>query len=95
MEPRNGHVEQCWLATRGSPHRLHADVREVVIEPRREHSRKPDCIFERIERLVRGPCLELFARPVSPGLTRPGWTCWGDEIPRDEMAPPARSGRRA
>jgi N6-adenosine-specific RNA methylase IME4 len=83
-------TEQVWLATRGNPRRLHADVREVIIEPRREHSRKPDCVFERIERLVRGPHrLELFARPTSPGLTRPGWTVWGDEIPRDAMTPPA------
>jgi hypothetical protein len=35
--------------------------------------------------LVRGPYLELFARPTSPGLTRPSWTCWGDEIPRDQF----------
>lgn len=77
--------EQCWLATRGKPRRLHADVRQVIVEPRREHSRKPDCVHERIERLVAGPCLELFARPASPGLTRPSWTCWGDEIPRGQM----------
>jgi N6-adenosine-specific RNA methylase IME4 len=68
--------EQCWLATRGNPRRLYADVREVIIEPRREHSRKPDCVHERIERLVAGPYLELFAR-----RERPGWLCWGDEIP--------------
>jgi N6-adenosine-specific RNA methylase IME4 len=67
--------EQCWLATRGNPRRLHADVREVIIEPRREHSRKPDCVHERIERLVAGPYLELFAR-----RKRAGWTVWGNEV---------------
>jgi N6-adenosine-specific RNA methylase IME4 len=67
--------EQCWLGTRGSPKRLDAGVRQVLIEKRREHSRKPDGIHERIERLVAGPYLELFARQ-----TRPGWTCWGNEV---------------
>ncbi len=66
--------EQCWLATRGSPKRLNADVRQVILDKRREHSRKPDCIYERIERLVIGPYLELFARQHHPG-----WDSWGDE----------------
>jgi N6-adenosine-specific RNA methylase IME4 len=66
--------EQCWLGTRGNPKRLNADVRQVLIEKRREHSRKPDGIHERIERLVAGPYLELFARQ-----SRPGWTTWGNE----------------
>jgi N6-adenosine-specific RNA methylase IME4 len=60
--------EQCLLATRGSPKRLHKDVRQLVVAPRRQHSRKPDEIRERIERLVAGPYLELFARS-----RRPGW----------------------
>ena len=66
--------EVCLLATRGKPKRLNADVRQGIIEPRREHSRKPDCVYERIERLVEGPYLELFAR-----TQRPGWTAWGNE----------------
>lgn len=66
--------EPCLLATRGKPRRLNADVRQGIIEPRREHSRKPDCVHERIERLVAGPYLELFAR-----RSRPGWTTWGNE----------------
>jgi N6-adenosine-specific RNA methylase IME4 len=66
--------EPCLLATRGKPKRLNADVRQGIIAPRREHSRKPDGIHERIERLVAGPYLELFAR-----RSRDGWTTWGDE----------------
>lgn len=72
--------EQCWLATRGSPKRIHADVRQCILEPRREHSRKPDCVYGRIERLVEGPYLELFAR-----TQRPGWTVWGNQT--DKFAP--------
>lgn len=67
--------EFCLIGTRGRPKRVSADVRQGIIEPRREHSRKPDCVHERIERLVAGPYLELFARQ-----TRPGWTCWGNEV---------------
>jgi N6-adenosine-specific RNA methylase IME4 len=67
--------EPCLLATRGKPKRLSAGVRQGIISPRREHSRKPDCVHDRIERLVSGPYLELFARQ-----TRPGWTSWGNEV---------------
>lgn len=66
--------EVCLLATRGKPKRLNADVRQGIIAPRREHSRKPDGVHDRIERLVAGPYLELFARQ-----TRPGWDAWGNE----------------
>jgi N6-adenosine-specific RNA methylase IME4 len=70
-------TEPCLLATRGAPKRLNADVRMAIIAPRREHSRKPDEVHDRIERLVAGPYLELFAR-----RPRPGWTVWGNEVPR-------------
>lgn len=68
-------TEYCLLGTKGSPKRLSKSVRQGIIEPRRDHSRKPDCVYERIERLVAGPYLELFARS-----TRPGWTSWGNEV---------------
>jgi N6-adenosine-specific RNA methylase IME4 len=68
--------EDCWLATRGNPRRIHADVRQLLVHPVMEHSRKPDEIHTRIERLVGGPYLELYAR-----RERPGWQTWGNEIP--------------
>ena len=68
--------EDCWLATRGHPKRLHADVRQLITARVAEHSRKPDEIYERIERLVDGPYLELYAR-----RERPGWMTWGNELP--------------
>lgn len=74
--------EACLLATRGNPKRLNMDVRQGIIEPRREHSRKPDCVPGRIERLVAGPYCELFAR-----TTRPGWDCWGNQT--DKFRPDA------
>jgi N6-adenosine-specific RNA methylase IME4 len=67
-------TEICLLARRGSPRRLNRDVRELLVAPRREHSRKPDEIYGRIERYASGPYVELFARQ-----SRPGWASWGDE----------------
>lgn len=74
-------TEPCILAMRGSPKRLNADVRQVILDKRREHSRKPDEQYERIERLLPGPYLELFAR-----TERPGWDSWGNEVGRFEAA---------
>jgi N6-adenosine-specific RNA methylase IME4 len=70
-------VELCWLGTRGNPHRLDKGVRELIVAPVREHSRKPDEIYGRIQRFCAGPYLELFARQRWPG-----WTAWGDETDR-------------
>jgi N6-adenosine-specific RNA methylase IME4 len=73
--------EVCLLGTRGKPTRLNADVRQGIIEPRREHSRKPDCVHSRIERLVAGPYLEMFAR-----APRAGWAVWGNQTDKFEEA---------
>lgn len=67
--------EVCLLATKGKPKRRDNSVRQGIIASIQQHSRKPDGIHERIERLVAGPYLELFARQS----TRPGWTFWGNE----------------
>jgi N6-adenosine-specific RNA methylase IME4 len=75
--------EFCLLSTRGKPKRINPDVRQGIIEPLREHSRKPDCVHERIERLVAGPYLELFARQ-----SRPGWTTWGNETTKFDTSAP-------
>lgn len=71
--------EPCLLATRGKPKRLNADVRMGIIESARQHSRKPSCVYSRIERLVAGPYLELFARNE-----RPGWTSRGNQVGKFE-----------
>lgn len=67
--------EMCLLATKGSPKRKAADVRRLIVAPRREHSRKPDLVNGEIERLVPGPYLELFARRRATG-----WDSWGDDV---------------
>jgi N6-adenosine-specific RNA methylase IME4 len=74
-------IELCLLGRRGGPRILAHDVRELIVTPRRQHSRKPDEQYERIERLVAGPYLEIFARE-----RRPGWHCIGDEVDRFDSA---------
>jgi N6-adenosine-specific RNA methylase IME4 len=87
-------AELCLLATRGKPKRINADVPQAILERRREHSRKPDCVHERIERLVPGPYLELFGRQ-----SRPGWVVWGNEATKfdrsDELPPGHREDQPA
>ena len=74
-------TEPCLLAARGSPKRKDGGVHQVIFDKRREHSRKPDEIYERIERLVDGPYLEMFARQ-----RRPGWDQFGNEADKFEAA---------
>jgi N6-adenosine-specific RNA methylase IME4 len=76
-------AELCLLAGKGHPKRRDKGVHQVVISPVREHSEKPEEVSVRIERLVGGPYLEMFAR-----RERPGWTVFGNEI-----APAARTSR--
>lgn len=76
--------EQCLLFTRGHLKRIATGVRKLIVSPRREHSRKPDEVFSRIEDLVAGPYVELFSR-----RTRPGWTCWGNETDKFSECAPA------
>ena len=68
-------AEDCLLFRTGMPQRLARDVREVIVSPVREHSRKPDEAMARIERFCPGPRVELFAREG-----REGWDAWGDEV---------------
>jgi len=67
-------LEPCLLATRGSPKRKSASVRDFIMAKRREHSRKPDQQYSNIEALFDGPYLEMFARQ-----SWEGWDVWGNE----------------
>ena len=66
--------EECVLAVRGKPAILRHDIPQLIVEPIREHSRKPDEARRRIGMLTTGPFIELFARE-----TAPGWDCFGDQ----------------
>lgn len=67
-------AEYVLLGRRGSAKRQSKSVRELILAPVREHSRKPAEIKQRIEQYCDGPYLELFSRE-----SREGWTCWGDQ----------------
>ena len=82
--------EQCLLATRGKPKRIAKDVRRLVVAPRREHSRKPDEVYENIERLANGPYLEMFARN-----NRENWDGWGDQAALFNSKTPVKTRRWA
>ena len=69
-----GNPEMCLLATKGKPKRISKSVPQLVVEQRREHSRKPDIMYNHIENLLDGPYIELFARNK-----RKGWDCWGNQ----------------
>lgn len=77
-------AEPCLLFTRGRPARLSKGVRQVIVAPRREHSRKPDEQYARIEALCAGPRLELFARTQWPG-----WDAWGNQVEKFSKMVPA------
>ena len=47
----------------------------IIKSQKREHSRKPDELYDIIESCSPGPYLELFARGA-----RPGWQQWGNEV---------------
>lgn len=84
-------TETCLLGVKGKPKRIGKGVRQLLIAPPREHSRKPDEFFAAVEQLVPGPYLELFARQ-----SRPGWTSWGNQTDKFTSAqpPPVREGRK-
>ena len=67
-------TELCLIGTRGKPRRLDAGVAEVITTSRGRHSEKPAETHARIQRLVGGPYIELFARKP-----RDGWHVWGND----------------
>jgi len=69
-------TELLLFGVRGSMRTLQPGRTQVNLlsTRKREHSRKPDEIFDIIEDCSPGPYLELFAR-----FQRPGWHQWGNE----------------
>ena len=69
-------IVYCLLATKGKPKRINKSIRKTIIERPREHSRKPDCVRDKIVQLCGDlPRIELFARQRTEG-----WDSWGNEI---------------
>jgi N6-adenosine-specific RNA methylase IME4 len=91
-------TELILFGVRGGMRTLDPGRRQVnlVQSRKRGHSRKPDELYDLIERCSPGPRLELFAR-----YARRNWSQWGDQAPDltpvsdlDAMAPPPDSRNR-
>ncbi len=69
-------TELILFGVRGSMRTLGPGRTQVnlIATKKREHSRKPDELYELIESCSPGPYLEIFAR-----FCRPGWEQWGNE----------------
>lgn len=79
-------TEMVLFGVRGKNARTLAPGRRqvnLIASQKREHSRKPDELYNVIEACSRGPFLELFARG-----SRRGWTSWGDQAEGYEIAWP-------
>ena len=74
-------AEPCWLFKRGKGLPVkHHGVRQLIIAPPREHSRKPPEQYERLEALFGNVTrVELFSR-----TQRPGWDAWGNQVGKFE-----------
>jgi N6-adenosine-specific RNA methylase IME4/predicted double-glycine peptidase len=67
--------EFCLIGIKGKPYWNNTEHRDILNEPRREHSRKPDKFFELIEKITLGRRLEYFSREK-----RTGWEVYGNDI---------------
>jgi N6-adenosine-specific RNA methylase IME4 len=66
--------EFCLLAIKGNPLLQGSSVRDIIREPRREHSRKPIKFYELVETMTTGRKLDYFSREK-----RENWEVYGAE----------------
>jgi len=67
-------VEFCLIAIKGNPIINGSSERDIITEPRREHSRKPEAFYEMAERMCVGNKLDYFSRQ-----NRKNWDHYGAE----------------
>lgn len=69
-------TEILLFGVRGSMRTLKPGRRQenIMSTRKREHSRKPDEVYDLVESCSPGPYMEMFAR-----FSRPGWLQWGNE----------------
>jgi len=69
-------AEICLIAKKGTIERQARGVHQIVYEPIDKHSKKPDCVKEKIVQLCGDlPRIELFARQKTKD-----WDVWGNEV---------------
>lgn len=69
-------TEHMLLGRRGLAVRRDAGVPNVIMAPQSKHSAKPDESYQLVERLCRGPYLELYARRQF----NENWSVWGNQL---------------
>jgi len=67
-------VEFCLIAVKGNPIINGSSERDIITEPRREHSRKPEAFYQMAERMCIGNKLDYFSRQ-----NRENWEHYGAE----------------
>jgi len=65
-------LEFCLLAVKGNPIIQGSSERDLIVESRREHSRKPEAFYEMVERMCIGNKLDYFSRQ-----NRANWDHYG------------------
>ena len=66
--------EFCLIGIRGKPVWENTTWRDIIREPRRQHSRKPDIFYRMVEQITVGRRLDYFSRGE-----RQGWEAFGND----------------
>lgn len=69
--------EFCLFGIKGKPIWSNTKWRDMIREPRREHSRKPEAFYKMVEETTAGRRLDYFARGK-----RKGWDVFGNDTER-------------
>tara|TARA_B100000768_G_scaffold34260_1_gene32863 strand:+ start:3045 stop:4172 length:1128 start_codon:yes stop_codon:yes gene_type:complete len=67
--------EFCLVGIKGKPYWENKKFRDIIEEPRRQHSRKPDLFFDIINKITLGRKLDYFSREK-----RNGWEVFGNDL---------------
>lgn len=74
--------EFCLVGLKGNPKFKDAhNIRDLIEEPRREHSRKPDKFYQLVDELCAGRKLDYFSRQQ-----REGWSSYGNDTKKFSVA---------
>ena len=66
--------EFCLFGIKGKPFWSNTTERDIIIESRREHSRKPEAFFKMVDKICVGKKLEYFSREK-----KEGWDIYGND----------------
>jgi N6-adenosine-specific RNA methylase IME4 len=67
--------EFCLVGIKGKPTWDNTTWRDIIREPRREHSRKPETFYQMVEEITVGRRLDYFSRQQ-----REGWSTFGNDV---------------